>query len=425
LGRDSPDLDVVVADDAEELAKQLAATLRTPWFSLSERYPTYRVLKSEGHVDLASVRGADILTDLAERDFTINAMAVPVTVAAGGVGDDAGSAGLLDDTHILDPFNGAVHLREKRLVEVSDRIFTDDPLRLMRAARFCHTLGLDLEAGLLRMIQEQAADLTGAAAERVVNEMCITLGAGRSADAVRLWGGLGLLKVVLPELADTEDAWEAKLSLLSHLDESLEHPEEWFTEDTDQLRQRMAEPVDGAVSKPVALRLAGLMQGIDDAEVHAISLRLKLSGALDSLLVAAARCLGGKPGSAVSAGSVPGFRGMLAGEVAVSRETVLFMWNAAPWEPEVVMLASALGAAETGRDTLDEAARRLMSLAVRRTRGELPAVPVDGEMLMFELGLESGPVLGRALREARLAWESGEATDRAEVIEAARSAVGG
>ena len=179
-------------------------------------------------MDLATVRGADILADLAERDFTINAMAVPLTVAAAGVGDDCSSAGLLDDTHMLDPFDGALHLREKRLVEVSDRIFTDDPLRLMRAARFCHTLRLDIEAGLLRMIQEQAADLASAAAERVVNEMCITLAAGRTADAARLWARLGLLRVALPESVELEPVWQGEPNALDHLDSLLEDPAAWF-----------------------------------------------------------------------------------------------------------------------------------------------------------------------------------------------------
>jgi hypothetical protein len=82
LGRHSPDLDVVVSDDASAVARQVAAALHAPCFALSERYPTYRVLGSDGHVDVAAVRGDSILTDLAQRDFTVNAMAVPVAAVA-------------------------------------------------------------------------------------------------------------------------------------------------------------------------------------------------------------------------------------------------------------------------------------------------------------------------------------------------------
>jgi poly(A) polymerase len=85
LGRYSPDLDVVVADDALVVARQVAGALHAPWFALSERYPTYRVLGSDGHVDVAAIRGGSILADLAQRDFTVNAMAVPIqSVAASG-----------------------------------------------------------------------------------------------------------------------------------------------------------------------------------------------------------------------------------------------------------------------------------------------------------------------------------------------------
>jgi hypothetical protein len=48
---------------------------------------------------------------------------------------------------------------------------------------------------------------------------------------------------------------------------------------------------------------------------------------------------------------------------------------------------------------------------------------VDGEVLMRELGLEGGPALGRALREARLAWEAGEAKTESEVLAVARTVV--
>ncbi len=64
-----------------------------------------------------------------------------------------------------------------------------------------------------------------------------------------------------------------------------------------------------------------------------------------------------------------------------------------------------------------------MALAARRARGELVPCPVDGEMLMRELGLQGGPALGRALREARLAWEAGEATSAGELLEVARAVV--
>jgi hypothetical protein len=94
---------------------------------------------------------------------------------------------------------------------------------------------------------------------------------------------------------------------------------------------------------------------------------------------------------------------------------VLFLWGAHPWEPEVIILEAAAAASE--------AAGRMMAFWADRERDGVPRLPVDGETLMRELGLESGPLLGRVLVEARLAWEAGEVASRAEVLAVARTAL--
>lgn len=408
LGRYSPDLDVAVADDAAAVAKESAAALHAPWFALSERHPTYRVLSADGYLDVAAVRG-DILTDLGLRDFTVNALAIPV--ASGLVWDAAA---------ILDPFGGLGHLKERRLVAVSEHLFADDPLRLMRAARFRQTLGLRWDEDLARKIRGQAAELAGAAAERTVSEMCLTLAAGRAAAAVRLWDDLGLLEVVLPELGagTAPPDRSATLSLLERLDDMVERPASWFPEAGDMLSARLAEPVDGLVTRPVALRLAGLTHGLGSEDVRGLGRRLKLSGAMGSLLSAVARISVPKPvGQMDEAGEIRPLEGLLPGDTAISRPAVLFLWEAAPWEAEVIMLAAA---ADGGQGSRLTAARRLMCLHARRAGGRMPSLPLDGHALMRELGLEPGPILGRALREARLAWEAGEARSLAEVLAAAK-----
>jgi poly(A) polymerase len=432
LGRYSPDLDVVVADDAAAVAAEVAVRMHAPCFALSERYPTYRVLSSDGHVDVTAVRGGSILADLAERDFTVNAMAVPVAaIVAAGLADGL-PATLAGGDSLLDPFGGATHLRQERLVAVSQHIFTEDPLRLMRAPRFCHTLGLRLDDALELTVKEQAPKLSGVAAERVVNEICLTLASGHAAAAVRLWHGLGLLAVMLPELEAPGVAagvWMAEtLALLDSLDGMLAAPGHLFADTAGFLQERLAVPVDGAVARPVALRLAGLLHSLDVERVRVAGQRLKLSGALVSLLVAVSRRVGRQPGGpGGGAGQAAGLTALLPAGAPVSRAAVLLLWDAAPWEPEVIMLAAAREAAVAGmapeRGDVEGVARRLMVLAAERARGGPARCPVDGDVLMRELGLASGPALGRALREARLAWEAGEAKTAAEVLAVARAVV--
>ncbi len=408
LGRYSPDLDVAVAGDAAAVAKEIAGSLDAPWFALSERHMAYRVMGDEGHVDVAALRGSGIVDDLAERDFTVNAMAIPV----GGEG-------------LVDPFGGMAHLRQRRLVAVSERIFADDPLRLMRAPRFCHVLGLEADASLVSLAKAEAPLLAAAAAERVATEMILTLAEGRAADAVRRWHDLHLLAVILPEVVVSERL-VSTIALLERLDDLLERPAAWFPAAADPLVERLAQPVDGALSRPVALRLAGLLHGLTAREAEVAGRRLKLSCDMISLLRAGSGEFSGSLGG-VSAGGHDSAGG--ADEERASRAEVLFLWAAAPWEPEVVALAAAAdGAAPNGRPGLAPSnlgsAQRIMALWARRALNGVPRPPLDGELIMREFGLESGPLVGKALREVRLAWEAGEATTLSEALAAGRVALG-
>lgn len=403
LGRYSPDLDIVVADDAAGVAAELAGELGIPWFALSERHGAYRVMGRDGRVDVAALRGDGIVADLGERDFTVNAMAVPI----------AGKG-------LVDPFGGLSDLRRGRLVAVSERIFADDPVRLMRAARFCHVLGLQPDAPLVWELHERAPLLADAAPERVAAEMVLTLADGRAADATRLWNDLGLLGVILPELP-TAGRLAPTVALLERLDDLLARPETWFPAFVDLLAERLSRPVDGAVARPVALRLAGLTHRLSADEAETAARRLKLSGDVGSLLRTVCRCCA--PAGAPSA------RELLPAAPA-GRGAVLFLWDAAPWEPEVLCVLGACGHEPPGGedahgpDTVLSRARNLMALWGDRTLHGVPRSPVDGEVLMRELGLSSGPLLGRVLREARLAWEAGEATTYDEVLAVARAALG-
>jgi hypothetical protein len=263
--------------------------------------------------------------------------------------------------------------------------------------------------------------------------MCLTLAAGRAAAATRLWDELGLLAVLLPELGvgetlgagavgDRPDR-SATLSLVERLDDMMERLPEWFPETGGLLAARLAEPIDGAVTRPVALSLAGLTYGLTAQEVRAVASRLKLSSAMGSLLLAVARSSMVTATETRGAGGTAGtLTELLPAGVTVNRSAVLFLWEAAPWEPEAIMMAAAAG---DGPGPATQPARRLMCLHVRRATGETPSVPLDGDRLMRELGLGEGPLLGRALREARLAWEAGEARTVDEALAVARRVVAG
>src|SRR5680860_591985 len=181
---------------------------------------------------------------------------------------------------IVDPFGGRVHLRERRLVPVAPAIFADDPLRLLRAARFAHVLGLAVGPDLRALARAEAGRLPSAAAERILNEMVLTLEAGRSAAAVRLWDDLGLLEVFLPEITALRgvsqspfhhhDVYGHTLETMERLDEIVAAPGRWFGLSWESLEARLSQPVDGIMSRPVALRLGALLHDVAKPETRAI-----------------------------------------------------------------------------------------------------------------------------------------------------------
>ena len=144
--------------------------------------------------------GASLEEDLARRDFTVNAVAwVPDDVEAGR-------------GHVVDPHGGIADLLAGVLRTVGDPAerFREDALRLLRAPRFAATIGLRIEprtAAAIRHLAPMAADVSG---ERIRDELRRMLVAASPAAALRLLEELGLLPVVLPEVAALRGVPQAK-----------------------------------------------------------------------------------------------------------------------------------------------------------------------------------------------------------------------
>jgi len=191
LGRPVVDLDVACRDP-EAAARAYARAGGGAPFSLSDRWGAWRVALEDGRtVDFTLLREG-IEDDLATRDFTVNAIAVPV-----GGGDH------------VDPFGGRADLESRTLRAVTDRVFTDDPLRLLRAVRLEDELGFRLDAETERLLREGAGLVTRPAGERILGEL-----ERLSADGYRRLDELGLLAPLggrLDERLDRADTPELRL----------------------------------------------------------------------------------------------------------------------------------------------------------------------------------------------------------------------
>ena len=134
--------------------------------------------------------GTDLAEDLVRRDFTVNAMAVRITPEG--------------PAEFLDPLDGLADLRAGLLdtpasPEVS---FGDDPLRMLRAARFVSQLGFTVAPRVGRALEEMAPQLGRITAERVAAELDKMLMGADPVAGIELMVQTGLGDVVLPEVGD-------------------------------------------------------------------------------------------------------------------------------------------------------------------------------------------------------------------------------
>jgi poly(A) polymerase len=126
--------------------------------------------------------GKDLETDLARRDFSINAMAMTV------------------DGHLIDPYGGDRDLgaRSLRTVGEAHVIFREDPLRMLRAARFIATLGMLPESGLVEIVQELSDEILTVSRERWLLEMNKLLVGSAAERGLQFLADTGLLRHLLP-----------------------------------------------------------------------------------------------------------------------------------------------------------------------------------------------------------------------------------
>jgi hypothetical protein len=170
LGREVVDLDIACREP-KQAARAYAKRSGGAPFPLSERHGAWRVALDAGRtVDFTPLRDG-IEDDLATRDFTINAIAEPLT---GG--------------EPADPFGGRTDLAGGVLRAVSPTVFEDDPLRLLRAVRLEDELDFRLDPETEQLVREHAGLVVAPSGERIYAEL-VRL----SADGWRRADELGLL----------------------------------------------------------------------------------------------------------------------------------------------------------------------------------------------------------------------------------------
>jgi tRNA nucleotidyltransferase (CCA-adding enzyme) len=187
LGRGRADIDLVVEGNPGALARALGAES----LAAHSRFGTLKVDLDGHEIDIAATRresyarpgalptvepGAPIRTDLARRDFTVNAMAVA----------------LAEPRELIDPYDGQADLAEGVLRVIHAGSFVDDPTRAIRAARYAARFGFGVEPGTRELLR--ATDLGTVTPERRGAELRKLAEEGSAVRALELLAGWGLVE---------------------------------------------------------------------------------------------------------------------------------------------------------------------------------------------------------------------------------------
>ncbi len=199
LGRRSNDLDFTTSARPEQTDKILKAW-GDAWWDMGRDFGTIGCRKGDWVVEVTTYRseaydadsrkpavqyGDTLAGDLGRRDFSVNAMAVR-----------------LPGRDLEDPYNGVIDLANGvlRTPGRPEDSFSDDPLRMMRAARFAAQLGFTVDDGVVAAMRDMADRISIVSAERVRDELVKLICAPYPRAGLTLLVETGLADRVLPEL---------------------------------------------------------------------------------------------------------------------------------------------------------------------------------------------------------------------------------
>ncbi len=435
LGRPVTDLDLAVAGDPREAAAAIARGGGGNSFELSAEFETWRARSRDGgwQVDVTPLRGGSVESDLAARDFTIGAIAVPL---------EGGAA--------LDPYGGLADLEHRTLRAVSERSFAEDPLRLLRAARLGAELGLEIDAGTEAMARSQAGRASEPAGERQLAELRLLVCGPDPLHGLGLIAALGIMGPVLPEveaLRGVDQTANHHLDVFDHtmtvLERTLEVEgdlERFAGERAAEMRALLEEPLADEMTRGDALRFGAIVHDLGkpatkgewDGRVTFIghdAAGAEIIGEMFARLRASRALTRHLQGLTLHHLRL----GFMVGEAPLPPRRVHdYLRATEPVGADVTLLTVADRLAARGSGPLAseemvrahlELAKEMLASALDWRREGPPARLIAGDELAAELGIAEGPELGRLLAELEAAQYAGEVTTREQAVAHARGGV--
>jgi poly(A) polymerase len=250
LGRIAPDLDFTTSANPDQILKILKPISSATW-DIGREFGTIAAQIGDEKVEITTYRadsydkttrkptvefGDNLEDDLVRRDFTVNAMALR-----------------LPSRTFVDPHSGLRDLLLQTLKTPSkpEISFSDDPLRMMRAARFASQLGFEIEPETFDAMRDMAERITIISAERVRDELSKLLLSSDPRPGLEALVDSGIAAIVLPELP------ALKLEADEH-----HHHKDVYQHTLTVVMQAIDYEKDYGLERDLILRLAALLHDI-------------------------------------------------------------------------------------------------------------------------------------------------------------------
>ncbi|MEA3298376.1 MAG: HD domain-containing protein [Chloroflexota bacterium] len=451
LGRETRDVDIAVEGDAVGIAREVARLVKGKFVLLDADNGVARVVNFlEGHdwnFDFSSLYG-NIESDLARRDFTINAMAIEIE-----------SANMLAGTELsqlprIDPFHGEEDLKGRVIRAVSPGIFEADPVRLLRAVRLAGELDFAIAPETEKLIQRDFSCVTSVPGERVREEVLRLLSLPHASSHLEYLDHLGLLVPLIPELGECKGVDQPTVHFWNVFDHSLktvaaiefllgQGPWEAGGEDllatvpwSEEIERHLSREVSHGSDHRGLLKLGGLLHDIakpqtkfvDDAG-RAHFLGHPGQGADMTQVILERLRFSRREIDLVKALVLYHLRPVQLSQEGMPTKRAVYRYfrDTGEYGIDILLLALADHLATYGPGLpisgWQERCHLVDYILEEHACQEVKVQPdnlIDGHILMSTLGISPGPVVGELLAAVREAQASGDIRSREEALRLAR-----
>lgn len=273
IGRAVQDYDMVVDGDFRQICRDFADAINGSLVRMHETFDLWRVVTSDKKLffDISPLKHDTIQENLYQRDFRINAMALPLNETP-----------FDGDWHsqIIDPLNGKQDIAEGNIRAISEAELVRDSVRLLRAFRFSAQLNFSIETKTLSLIEKHAEKLSRSAMERISEEFFKIIAVDHAQPYIRDMDNAGILSVIIPEVDALKgveqgryhhlDVWNHTLLVLKNLESLLSELEEVLPEYHPVFRDYLSQELILNRTKEKLLKFTALIHDVAKPQTRTV-----------------------------------------------------------------------------------------------------------------------------------------------------------